>query len=212
MKTNEIFLSHNSVAWNLIKKYEFPYEVLPNIKNYIIELGKTLDSDYELCGENVWIHKSANVSKSAEIEGPCIIDANAEIRSAYIRGNVVIGKNCVLGNSCEIKNSILFDNVKIPHLSYVGDSILGFSSHLGAGVIISNTRIDGENIKVNNIKTNLKKVGAFIGDNVEIGCNSVINPGSIIGPNTIVYPLTSFRGVALSGMIIKGMNNIIKKS
>lgn len=215
MKTREIFISDGSIANDFIKKYEYPFEVLPHIKEYIIDLGKTLSDNYKEIDDNIWIHKNARISKSAEIIGPCIIDDNAEIRhNAYIRGSVIIGKNSVLGNSCEIKNSILYDNVQVPHFNYVGDSILGSYSHMGAGAIISNLKSDKKNIiiKYNNIlDTNMKKVGAFLGDNVEVGCGSVLNPGTIILPNTNIYPLTSVRGVIPKDSIVKSMNNIVKK-
>lgn len=213
MKNNEIFLSNNSIAIELIRAYENPFAVLPNIKEYIIKLGETLGTDYVKPKDDIWIHKTAKVAPNASITGPCIIDENAEIRHcAFIRGGAIIGKNSVLGNSCEIKNSILFDNVQVPHFNYVGDSILGEHSHMGAGSITSNVKSDktlvvikeGDNI----IETNLKKVGAFLGDNVEVGCNSVLNPGTIIGPNSRVYPLTSVRGVVKPNSIVKSMNNI----
>ena len=215
MNIKEIFISNDSIANDFIKKYEYPFEVLPHIKEYIIDLGKTLSDNYKEIDDNIWIHKNARISKSAEIIGPCIIDDNAEIRhNAYIRGSVIIGKNSVLGNSCEIKNSILYDNVQVPHFNYVGDSILGSYSHMGAGAIISNLKSDKKNIiiKYNNIlDTNMKKVGAFLGDNVEVGCGSVLNPGTIILPNTNIYPLTSVRGVIPKDSIVKSMNNIVKK-
>ena len=216
MKTKEIFLSNESIANDFIKSFEYPFEVLPNIKEYIIKLGNALDNQYEKTGENIWIHKTAKVSKTAEIIGPVIIDEEAEIRQcAYIRGNVVIGKNSVLGNSCEIKNSILYDYVQVPHFSYVGDSILGSHSHMGAGSIISNLRSDKKNIVIKNgskkYETNMRKVGAFLGDNVEIGCGSVLNPGTIVMPETIVYPLTSVRGIIPGGVIVKNMDTIVKK-
>lgn len=216
MKTKDIFISNNSIADSFIKSYEYPFEVLPHIKDYILELGKTLSSDYEKIGNDVWVHKSATVNKFAEITGPCIIDEGAEIRfNAYIRGSVIIGKNSVLGNSCEIKNSILYDNVQVPHFNYVGDSILGYKSHMGASSIISNLKSTKTNViikyKEEKIKTNLKKVGAFLGDNVEIGCGSVLNPGTIILPDTNVYPLISVRGVIEENCIVKNMNNIVKK-
>ena len=217
MKTKDIFISNNSIADSFIKNYEYPFEVLPNIKNYILKLGESLSNDYEKIGDNIWIHKSANVNKFAEITGPCIIDEGAEIRfNAYIRGNVIIGKNSVLGNSCEIKNSILYDNVQVPHFNYVGDSILGYKSHMGASSIISNLKSTKTNVvikyKDEKIKTNLKKVGAFLGDNVEIGCGSVLNPGTIIMPNTNIYPLISVRGIIESDSIVKDMNNIVRKN
>lgn len=216
MKTKKIFLSDNSIAIDLIRKYEYPYEILPHINDYIIKIGKKLGKEYKSYGENVWIHKSATVLDSVRIIGPCIIDEDACIRHcAYIRGSVIIGKNCVVGNSCELKNCILFDEVEMPHLSYAGDSILGYKSHMGAGSIISNTKSDRKEITIKYknemIETNMKKIGAFLGDYVEIGCNSVINPGSIIGPNSTIYPLTSFRGVIGANMIVKSMDNIVKK-
>lgn len=216
MKNKDLFKSSLSIADNYIKKYEYPYEVLPNIKNIILEIGSKFGDEFYLLKENVWIHKLAIISETATIIGPCIIDKNTEIRpSAYIRGNVIIGANCVLGNSCEIKNSILYDYVQVPHFNYVGDSILGNYSHMGAGSIISNLKSDKSliNIKYNNklYETNLKKVGAFLGDYVEIGCNSVLNPGTIILPNTTIYPLTMVRGVISDNVIVKSMDNIVKK-
>lgn len=216
MKTKDIFISNNSIADEFIKKYKYPFEVLPKIKEYILELGNQLNDDYYKINDNIWIHKSAKVSETVEIIGPCIIDENAEIRhNAYIRGSVIIGKGCVLGNSCEIKNTILYDKVQVPHFNYVGDSILGYSSHMGASSIISNLKSDKKNIiiKGNNqiMDTNLKKVGAFLGDNVEIGCGCVLNPGTIILANTSVYPLTSVRGVISSNLIVKSMDNIVQR-
>ena len=216
MKTKDIFISDNSIAISLIKKYEYPYMVLPEIKDYIINLGKTLPKEYELLGDNIWIHKTAKMANTASITGPCIIDENAQIRHcAFIRGAVIIGKNSILGNSCEIKNAILFDNVEVPHFNYVGDSILGYASHMGAGSITSNIKSDKKNIVIKNqemkLETNLRKVGAFLGDNVEIGCNTVLNPGTVVGPNTNVYPLVSVRGVIPGNSIVKSMDNIVLK-
>ena len=214
MKTNELFLTDNSIAIDLIRKYEYPHEVLPHIKDYILELGKTLSSDYKLVDENVWIHKTVMVAPTASIKGPTIIDEGAEIRQcAFIRGGVIVGKNSVVGNSCELKNCILFDNVQTPHYNYVGDSILGYKSHMGAGSITSNVKSDKTNVVIKsdneNLETGLRKVGAFLGDNVEIGCNSVLNPGTVIGQNSRVYPLTSVRGVIPSDSIVKSMTNIV---
>lgn len=216
MKNKDLFLQNESIAYDFIMEYVYPWEVLKNIKNYIIELGNTLNDDFEKIGEDVWIHKNASVSESAEIHGPCIIDDGAEIRhSAFIRGSVIIGKNSVFGNSCEIKNAILFDNVQVPHFSYVGDSILGSHSHMGASSIISNLKSDKKNIviKCDNelVETGLRKIGAFLGDNVEVGCGCVLNPGTIIMPNSNVYPLTSVRGVIPSSVIVKNMENIVRK-
>lgn len=216
MKNKELFLQNESIAYDFIMEYVYPWEVLKNIKNYIIELGNTLSNDFEKIGEDVWIHKNAIVSESAEIYGPCIIDDGAEIRhSAFIRGSVIIGKNSVFGNSCEIKNAILFDNVQVPHFSYVGDSILGSHSHMGASSIISNLKSDKKNIVIKNkdelVETGLRKIGAFLGDYVEVGCGCVLNPGTIIMPNSNVYPLTSVRGVIPSNVIVKNMENIVRK-
>lgn len=216
MKTEELFKTNNSIAIDLIKKYEYPFMILPHIKEYIIELGKTLSDDYELKGENIWIHKTAKISNNVDITGPCIIDEGAEIRpSAFIRGSAIIGKNCVFGNSCEIKNSIIFDNSQVPHFNYIGDSILGYHTHMAAGSITSNLKIDGKNIVIKNgnelLETNMRKIGAFLGDYAEVGCNSVLNPGTIIGEYTIVYPLTSVRGVIPSKSIVKDMNNIVAR-
>lgn len=216
MKNKELFLQNESIAYDFIMEYVYPWEVLKNIKNYIIELGNTLSDDFEKIGEDVWIHKNAIVSESAEIHGPCIIDDGAEIRhSAFIRGSVIIGKNSVFGNSCEIKNAILFDNVQVPHFSYVGDSILGSHSHMGASSIISNLKSDKKNIVIKNkdelVETGLRKIGAFLGDSVEVGCGCVLNPGTIIMPNSNVYPLTSVRGIIPSNVIVKNMENIIRK-
>ena len=214
MKTEELFKTDNSIAIDLIRKYEYPFMILPHIKEYIIKLGKSLNNDYELKGDNIWIHKTAKVSSSANITGPCIIDEEAEIRpGAFIRGSAIIGKHCVFGNSCEIKNSIIFDNSQVPHFNYIGDSILGYHTHMAAGSITSNLKIDGTNIVIKNkdekVETNMRKIGAFLGDYAEVGCNSVLNPGTIIGSYTIVYPLASVRGVIPSKSVVKSMDNIV---
>ncbi|MBR3280797.1 MAG: UDP-N-acetylglucosamine pyrophosphorylase [Clostridia bacterium] len=216
MKNNELFLTQNSIAIDLINKYEYPYEVLPHIKDYILNIGENLSDDYILVAENAWAHKTAKIAATASITGPAIIDGGAEIRQcAFIRGGVIVGKNSVLGNSCEMKNAILFDNVQVPHFNYVGDSILGYKSHMGAGSITSNVKSDKTNVVIkglnSNIETNLKKVGAFLGDYVEVGCNSVLNPGTIVGPNTSIYPLTSVRGVIPPNSIVKTMESIVEK-
>lgn len=216
MKTKEIFLSNESIADEFIKSHEYPYEVLPNIKSYILDLGSKLGSEFKKNGDDIWVHEKAVINKNAEIKGPCIIDEGAEIRfGSFIRGSVIIGKNTVIGNSCEIKNVIIYDNVQIPHFNYVGDSIIGSHAHFGAGVIVSNLKSDKKNIviKYNGaiIETGMRKIGAFVGDSVEVGCNSVINPGTIIMANSNIYPLTNVRGVIPSGVIVKSMDNIVEK-
>ena len=178
MKTKEIFISNFSIADEHIKKYNYPFQVLPNINKIILEIGNLLDDNFLKYNDNIWIHKNAKISKIVEINGPCIIDEGAEIRfNAYIRGNVIIGKHCVLGNSCEIKNAIMYDYSQVPHFNYVGDSILGYKSHMGAGAITSNLKSDNTNIKIKineeTIDTKMRKIGAFLGDYVEVGCGSV---------------------------------------
>ena len=191
--------------------------ILPKIKDYIVKLGNSLDKNkYKEIDTNIWIGQNVIIDKLSMIIGPCIIDDNTEIRpGAYLRGNVIIGKNCVIGNSTEIKNSIIFDYAQIPHYNYVGDSILGYHSHLGAGVILSNLKNDKSDIVINNgnekIETNLRKMGAIVGDNTDIGCNSVVFPGSIIGKNTSIYPLTRVRGVIGSNLIVKDDNIVVER-
>lgn len=216
MKNEDIYLTMSDIARPLLEKFSYPYEVLTHIKEYILELGNTLSDDYILRGENVWIHKSARVDETAHIDGPAIIGEETEIRHcAFVRGSVIIGKRCVLGNSCEIKNSILMDDVQVPHFNYVGDSIFGNHAHTGAGVIVSNLKSDKTNVTIKygeeRVETGLRKVGAFLGDNVEVGCNSVLNPGTIIGPNSRVYPLTSVRGYVPSDSIAKKTNEIVAR-
>lgn len=212
MKNKDIYITDNSIAINYINKHTYPYEVLPNIFDYIIELGNKLDSNYVKKGKDIWVHKTAHITDTAKIVGPCIIDSNANIRHcAYIRGNVIIGKNTVIGNSSEIKNSIIFDDCSIPHFNYVGDSIIGYHVHLSAGVITSNLKINGKDVKIDNKDTHLRKVGAFIGDNVEVGCNTVLNPGTVIKHDSIIYPLLSIRGIIESNKIVKNMNEIVDK-
>ena len=206
-----------SIAKPLLEKYTYPWEVLPHIEEFILELGKSLNKDeYEQLGENVWIHKSAKVYKSAYIGENCIICEGAEVRHcAFIRKNAIIGKNAVVGNSTELKNVILFNNVQVPHYNYVGDSILGYKSHMGAGSITSNVKSDKKLIVIKNgdekIETGMKKIGAMLGDNVEVGCGSVLNPGTIIGKNTNIYPLSSVRGVVKPNSIYKNKNEIVEK-
>ncbi|MBE5939115.1 MAG: UDP-N-acetylglucosamine pyrophosphorylase [Lachnospiraceae bacterium] len=219
LKNSELFEDlSKSIAGELIGKYEFPWEVLPHIKEYIIELGKTLSSDeYDNPSENVWISKSAKVFPSAYINGPAIICAGAEVRHcAFIRGNAIVGENAVVGNSTELKNVILFNNVQVPHYNYVGDSILGFKSHMGAGSITSNVKSDKTLVTVSvngeKVETGLKKMGAILGDNVEVGCNSVLNPGTIVGKESNIYPLSMVRGYVPTKSIYKNKNEVVNKN
>lgn len=216
-KISSLYNLDESIAKPLLEKYTYPWEVLPHIEEFILELGKSLNKDeYEQLGENVWIHKSAKVYKSAYIGENCIICEGAEVRHcAFIRKNAIIGKNAVVGNSTELKNVILFNNVQVPHYNYVGDSILGYKSHMGAGSITSNVKSDKKLIVIKNgdekIETGMKKIGAMLGDNVEVGCGSVLNPGTIIGKNTNIYPLSSVRGVVKTNSIYKNKNEIVTK-
>ena len=216
-KISNLYNLDETIAKPLLEKYIYPWDVLPHIEEFILELGKSLNKDeYEQLGENVWIHKSAKVYKSAYIGENCIICEGAEVRHcAFIRKNAIIGKNAVVGNSTELKNVILFNNVQVPHYNYVGDSILGFKSHMGASSITSNIKSDKKPIIIKNgkqkIETGMKKIGAMVGDNVEVGCGSVLNPGTIIGKNTNIYPLSSVRGVVKPNSIYKNQNEIVEK-
>ena len=213
----EFFDLSKTMASEIFSGEEKVWAVLPKISSFIIKLGNNLDSNvYEKRGENVWIAKNAKVAKNAFITGPVIIDENAEIRHcAFIRGNAIIGKNSVVGNSTELKNVLLFDFVQVPHYNYVGDSVLGFKAHLGAGAITSNVKSDKSLVTVNNgaekIETGLKKFGAIVGDFVEVGCGSVLNPGTVIGKNSNVYPLSMVRGTIAEGCIYKTKGEIVKK-
>ena len=216
-KIKNLYNLDETIAKDLLEKFTYPWEVLPNIAEYIIELGNKLDKEkYEKKGEDIWIAKSANVYPSAYIKGPAIIGENAEIRHcSFIRGKVIVGNGAVVGNSTELKNVILFNKVQVPHYNYVGDSILGYKSHMGAGSITSNVKSDKKLVvikgKSKEIKTGIKKIGAMIGDNVEVGCGSVLNPGTIIGKNTNIYPLSSVRGVVPKNSIYKNQNEIVEK-
>ena len=189
-----------TLAAPLFDGIEYPWEVLPRLESFILALGPMLPADeFEQVSDNVWISRSAVVAPTASITGPCIIDSGAQIRHcAFIRGNVIVGKGTVVGNSCEVKNSLLFDEVEAPHFNYVGDSILGYKSHLGAGAITSNIKNDKKNVEVHfqlgSIDTNMRKLGAIVGDGVQVGCNCVLNPGTVIGKGTRIYPLNSIRG------------------
>ncbi len=216
-KICNLYSLDQSIARKLLESAVYPWEVLPKIKEFIIELGNQLNKDeYEQKGENVWIAKTAKVAPTAYINGPAIIGKDAEIRHcAFIRENAIIGEGAVVGNSTELKNVILFNKVQVPHYNYVGDSILGYKSHMGAGSITSNVKSDKKLVVVKNgdakIETGLKKFGAMIGDNVEVGCGSILNPGSVIGKNTNIYPLSSVRGVIKENSIYKSQNEIVQK-
>ena len=207
----------HTIASDLLKRFEYPWEALGFIKGYILELGPTLDPQkFDRIGEDIWVAKSAKVAPTAALNGPLIIDEGAEIRHcAFIRGSAIIGKNAVVGNSTEIKNDIIFDNVQVPHYNYVGDSVLGYKSHMGAGSITSNVKSDKTLVVVKcgdeKIETGLKKFGAMLGDNVEVGCGSILNPGTVVGPGTNIYPLSSVRGVIPAGSIYKNRNEVVKK-
>jgi NDP-sugar pyrophosphorylase family protein len=216
MKIIDLFDLKHSLGGEYLSGFEYPWEALKGIKDLIISLGKSLGDDYKEISENVWVHNTAVIAPTAYIGSPCIIGENTEVRHcAFIRGSALVGNNCVVGNSVELKNVILFDNVQVPHFNYVGDSILGYKSHMGAGSITSNVKSDKTNVTVKNnaeiINTGLKKMGAMLGDYVEVGCNSVLNPGTIIGRNTNIYPLSNVRGVIPSDSIFKSSNNIVKK-
>lgn len=215
---DELFDLEKTIAKDIFEDCTYPWDVLSKIRDFIIKLGETLSlEEYNHPKEDVWISKTAKIFESSYIGGPCIIDHEAEIRhGAFIRGSAIVGKKAVVGNSTELKNVILFDNVQVPHYNYVGDSILGYKAHMGAGSITSNVKSDKTLVKIKSstyeIETGIKKVGAFLGDNVEIGCNSVLCPGSIIGRETIIYPLSRVRGVIPSKCIYKDIDNIIERN
>lgn len=215
--TKNLFDLNNTIAKEYLEKYEYPWEALPEIKNFIKDLINKLDkNEYKEIKENVWVHNSATIAPSAYIDGPTIIGKDSEIRHcAYIRGNAIIGEGVVIGNSCEVKNAIIFNKSQVPHFNYVGDSILGYHAHMGAGSIVSNLKSDGKNITVKDefekVETGLRKFGAIVGDNVEIGCNSVLNPGTVIGKNSNVYPLARVRGLVRENSIYKDEDNVVEK-
>ena len=215
-KINDLYDLTHSQAKDYLSKYEYPWQALKGIKDFIIELGETLGDEYQEVNEHVWIHKDAKVFDSAYIGSPCIIGAGTEVRHcAFIRGSALVGENCVIGNSVELKNVIIFDNVQVPHYNYVGDSILGFHSHMGAGSITSNVKSDKTLVHVKgadfDIATGMKKFGAMLGDYVEVGCNSVLNPGTVIGSHSNIYPLSRVRGYVPSNSIYKDRNDIVTK-
>lgn len=217
MKLEAMLDLEQTIAGKLFEGATYPWEVLPKIGDFITALGSTLSlDDYDKVGDDVWISKTARVAKSAFIAGPTIIGHNSEVRHcAYIRGKVLVGESCVVGNSTELKNVVLFNCVQVPHYNYVGDSVLGYKSHMGAGSITSNVKGDKSLVSVrtseSSIETGLKKFGAILGDHVEVGCNAVMNPGSVIGRNANVYPLSMVRSFVPSNSIYKKQGEVVKK-
>ena len=214
---SELFDLTHTIAESYLSGFDYPWQAIEDISKFILSAGPALDSaEYNEIAKNVWVHKTAKVAPTAFVGAPAIIGAGTEIRHcAFIRGSVVTGENCVVGNSVELKNAILFDNVEAPHLSYIGDSILGFGAHMGAGSVTSNFRADKAPVTVKcgekRIETGLEKLGAMLGDFVEVGANSVLNPGTIVGRNTTVYPLSSVRGTIPPDSIFKTGGEIVKK-
>ena len=216
VKTGELFDLDHTMAGAYLAEYEYPWQALAGIKNLILELGAKLGTDYTEISPTVWVHKTAKIAPTAYLGAPCIIGAGTEVRHcAFIRGSALVGENCVVGNSVELKNVILFDNVQVPHYNYVGDSILGYKSHMGAGSLTSNVKSDKTLVVVKNgaeqIPTGLKKFGAMLGDHVEVGCNSVLNPGTVVGRNSNIYPTSCVRGVVPADSIWKTGGVIVKK-
>lgn len=218
LKIKNLYNLEETITAELLSGYTYPWEALSAIQEFIVKLGESLPTDaYEKRGENIWIAKSAQVFESAYIGPYCIIDEDAQVRHcAFIRGNAIVGRGAVVGNSTELKNVILFNKVQVPHYNYVGDSILGYRAHMGAGSITSNVKSDKTLVTVKttqgNIETGLKKFGAMLGDDVEVGCNSVLNPGTVVGKGTNIYPTSSVRGYIPAGTIYKGKENIVSKT
>lgn len=211
LKSKELFTNpESSIAYGFILSFDYPWDAVPRICDYIKEVGRTLSGEeYEETGKDIWVSRGARVSANACLCGPCIIMEGAEIRQgAFIRGSALVGRGCVVGNSCELKNCILFDGVQVPHFNYVGDSILGYKAHLGAGSITSNVKSDRTLVSIRTpegrIFTDMKKLGAIIGDGCEVGCNSVLNPGTVLGRGAMIYPLSSVRGYVEPGGRFKG--------
>ena len=217
LTVKELYTLEETIAGDIFEGVTYPWEVLPKISAFIVELGNTLDEEeYERRGENVWVAKSAKVAPTAFINGPAIIGKDVEVRHcAFIRGNAIVGEGAVVGNSTELKNVILFNKVQVPHYNYVGDSILGFKSHMGAGSITSNVKSDKKLVVVKtpdgNIETGMKKFGAMLGDEVEVGCGSVLNPGTVIGSHSNIYPLSSVRGYVPGNSIYKKQGEVVEK-
>lgn len=217
LEITSLFDLNNTIAGEYLSKLKYPWEVFGLLEDFIIDIGNKLPTDlYEKTGDNIWIAKSAKVASTACINGPLIVDEGAEIRHcAFVRGNAIVGKEAVVGNSTELKCTLLFDKVQVPHYNYVGNSVLGYKSHMGAGSITSNLKSDKSLVTVSingeKVETGIKKFGAILGDCVEIGCNSVMNPGTVIGKNTNVYPLSMVRGYVPESSIYKNKNEIVSK-
>ena len=217
LRAERLFDMNRSIAAAIFEGKGYPWEVLPEIGEFVVRLGQSLSEDeYERAGKDIWIARDAAVAPTVSITGPVIIDHEAELRHcAFIRGKAVIGKNCVVGNSVEIKNAILFDNAQVPHFNYVGDSVLGYRAHMGAGAVTSNVKSDKSLVTVRTddriIATNLRKFGAMLGDHVEVGCNSVLCPGAVIGRCTTVYPTSCVRGFVPEHSVYKGADRIVPK-
>ena len=216
LKTSNLFDLSHSMAGTYLSGFDLPWQALGGIKSLILSLGSQLDDDYNQIRPNVWVHKTAVIAPTAYLGEPCIIGANTEVRHcAFIRGSALVGESCVIGNSVELKNVILFDNVQVPHYNYVGDSILGYKSHMGAGSVTSNVKSDKTLVVVKNgeeqIPTGLKKFGAMLGDFVEVGCNSVLNPGTVIGRHTNIYPTSCVRGMVPADSIWKTGGVVVAK-
>lgn len=215
-KTRELYDLSHSMAGDYLSGFDYPWQALKGIREQILALGQTLGADYVQPAPQVWVHKTAVIAPTAYLGAPCIIGPGTEVRhGAFIRGSALVGENCVVGNSVELKNVILFDNVQVPHYNYVGDSILGYKSHMGAGSLTSNVKSDKTLVVVKDgeeqMETGLKKFGAMLGDHVEVGCNSVLNPGTVVGPNTNIYPLSCVRGTVAADSIYKTGGVIVKK-
>lgn len=217
VEIKELYDLNETIAKDLFEGLTYPWEALPKISGFILELGKELSAEeYNQVSENIWIAKSASVAPTASITGPCIIGKNAEVRHcAFIRGNAIVGEGAVVGNSTELKNVVLFNKVQVPHYNYVGDSILGYKAHMGAGSITSNVKSDKTlvcvNVNGNKLETGLKKFGAMIGDGVEVGCGSILNPGTVVGRGSNIYPLSSVRGFVPAESIYKKQGEVVEK-
>jgi len=216
IKTVDLYDLSHTLANEYLSGFEYPWQALKGIKDLILTLGKNLGEEYIERAENVWVHNTAQIAPTAFLGAPCIIGPGTEVRHcAFIRGSALVGANCMVGNSVELKNVILFDNVQVPHYNYVGDSILGYKSHMGAGSVTSNVKSDKTPVTVKlgaeKMETGLKKFGAMLGDFVEVGCNSVLNPGTVVGRNSNIYPTSSVRGTVPAGCIYKTGGVIVEK-